>query len=372
MGSVFKRGKTWYIDTYSRSGMRIRKAVGTSKKLAQAVLADIESKILRNEYELTPKDILIDDLFKIFQEYSQTNHSPSTYNRYRGVIRSFKIYLGYKHPHLHRVSQLDQMILESYKQFRKTEDLSQLKLPENLAKLTRPGSGKVKTSTVNYDISVLRIIFKFGVDRKLCAENPCTGVKSIKVTDSKSPRFLSKKECSRLLESCSQELRPIFYAFLNTGLRLGELLNLQWEDIDFGRRRLLVRKKEFWHPKTGEREVPLNNGMLELLKSIKKKKSTGKDFVFTYWQNTRYTKKGEQLRDRFIRNHLVRSAREAGIEGLTKIHDLRHTFASQLVMAGVDLPTVQKLLGHSDIQTTMIYAHLAPDHLKKAVDKLEF
>ena len=57
---------------------------------------------------------------------------------------------------------------------------------------------------------------------------------------------------------------------------------------------------------------------------------------------------------------------------VTKIHTLRHTFASHLVMKGVDLPTVQKLLGHSDIQTTMIYSHLAQDHLNDAINKLDF
>ena len=63
-------------------------------------------------------------------------------------------------------------------------------------------------------------------------------------------------------------------------------------------------------------------------------------------------------------------AKEAGVKDLTSIHAMRHTFASQLVMNGVDLPTVQRLMGHTDIQTTMIYAHLAPDHLADAVDKI--
>jgi site-specific recombinase XerD len=63
---------------------------------------------------------------------------------------------------------------------------------------------------------------------------------------------------------------------------------------------------------------------------------------------------------------------QAGVENLTKLHTLRHTFASHLVMSGVDLLTVKKLMGHSDIQTTMIYAYLAPDHLAEAVDKLTF
>ena len=72
-----------------------------------------------------------------------------------------------------------------------------------------------------------------------------------------------------------------------------------------------------------------------------------------------------------LRERLIRIANQTGIEDLTKLHTLRHTYASHLVMNGVDLPTVQRLMGHSDIQTTMIYAHLAPDHLVDAVNKLE-
>jgi len=73
-----------------------------------------------------------------------------------------------------------------------------------------------------------------------------------------------------------------------------------------------------------------------------------------------------------LRVKLIEIAKKAGIDNFTQIHALRHTFASHLVMKGVDLPTVQKLMGHSDIQITMIYAHLAPNHLADAVDKLKF
>ena len=73
-----------------------------------------------------------------------------------------------------------------------------------------------------------------------------------------------------------------------------------------------------------------------------------------------------------MREKLIQIAAKAGIEDLTKLHTLRHTFASHLIMQGVDLATVKKLMGHSDIQTTMIYADLAPDHLAEAVDELTF
>ncbi|MBD3383231.1 MAG: hypothetical protein GF404_13700, partial [candidate division Zixibacteria bacterium] len=220
MGRVYKRGKQWYIDTYSKSGIRIRKTVGTSKKLAQLILADIESKLARDEYKLNPKDIEFEELLEIYLDYSNTNHSEATHRRYWNVIRNFKVFMGLKHPQLKKVSQLDPMIFEKYKKFRKNTDLGRAEIPEHLAHLVKPNCVKAKTRTINYEIKTLRSIFKFGIDRGLCTLNPCTGVKSIKVTDSKSPRFLNRDECIRLLKACNQELRSIFYTFLNTGLRM--------------------------------------------------------------------------------------------------------------------------------------------------------
>ncbi|NIS15703.1 MAG: tyrosine-type recombinase/integrase [Aliifodinibius sp.] len=149
-------------------------------------------------------------------------------------------------------------------------------------------------------------------------------------------------------------------------MRKGELENLEWSDIDLKRRKISIRAKEFWHPKTGEREIPINDQLFELLSRLRKKKPRSRetDFVFI-------DRDGSQLKTK-LREAMIKVAKKAGIENLTTLHALRHTFASHLIMNGVDLPTVQKLMGHTDIQVTMIYAHLAQDHLNEAVNKLDF
>ena len=106
--------------------------------------------------------------------------------------------------------------------------------------------------------------------------------------------------------------------------------------------------------------------LCDLLVELKErnKRTVKSDFVFPDSGGGRMKTK--------LREKLIQIAKKAEIGNLTKVHTLRHTFASHLVMKGVDLPTVQKLMGHSDIQSTKIYAHLAPDHLANAVDKLSF
>ena len=168
-----------------------------------------------------------------------------------------------------------------------------------------------------------------------------------------------------LLCHAPDDLKPIFQTFLLTGMRKGELANLEWKDVDFRRRKIKIRRKPFWQPKTGEREIPIGSQLLPILRRLRAANSKGlkSDFVFPH-------KDGDRNRSK-LREKLIRVANEAGIENLTSLHALRHTFASRLVMKGVDLPTVQKLMGHADIQTTMIYAHLAEDHLAEAVDRLD-
>ncbi len=366
MGNIFKRGKVWYVDIRV-SGRRIRKRIGTSKKIATLALQDAEVKAARKEFGFATKDIAIDKFFEQYFDYSRTSHQPKTTSRYKAVIDHLIAFIREKCPDVTFVSQITPQILDQYKVFRKDSWVNpnghEIESDDDVKEHTRKGA---RSHTINFELSALRTIFNLAKKWDYLKENPTDKVKKLKVTDSKPIRFLTRDECQRLLESCPEELYPIYYTFLNTGMRKAELENLEWEDVDFKRRKIKIRRKDFWQPKTGEREIPLSDSLYTLLKQVcdsnKKKPQSG--FVFSHSD-------GSKIRIK-LREKLIKIGKQADIENLTKLHTLRHTFASHLVMSGVDLPTIKKLMGHSDIQTTMIYAHLAPDHLSDAVNKLKF
>jgi integrase len=366
MGRLYKRGRVWYFDVRAK-GKRIRKRVGTSKRVAELALKDAEVKIAKDAYGFTTHDIGIVDLFGQFLDYSATNHRQSTTKRYRAVLDHFRTYLDANHKNLAYVSQLNPSVFEGYKSHRRSAWTNPNGYPvvseEEVKEHTRKGA---RTRTVNLELEALRIVLNSAIKWGYLRENPTRHVKFLKEDDKRPLRFLTEDECRRLLESSPLDLYPAYFTFLHTGMRKGELENLRWEDVDFQRKRILIRRKPDWNPKTGEREIPIGTELLKVLKKLRTraKPKDSKDYVFT-------AKNSGHSHNR-LRRELIKIARKAGIPDLTKLHTLRHTFASHLVMKGVDLPTVKKLMGHSDIQTTMIYAHLAPDHLADAVNKIGF
>jgi integrase len=141
----------------------------------------------------------------------------------------------------------------------------------------------------------------------------------------------------------------------STGLRRGELFYLTWQDIDFKQGAIRVLQS-----KNGKsRDIPMNDTLRLTLQQLPRRIDT--DYVFP-------GKTGRGLVD--IRKRFHRALRDAGINDF-RFHDLRHTFASHLVMAGVDLVSVKEFLGHADLKMTLRYAHLAPDYKRAAIDRLD-
>jgi len=364
MGNIYKRGKIWYIDVRAK-GRRIRKKIGSSKKVALLALQDAEVKIARDEFGFGENDIAIDKFIDRFIEYSGANHREATTKRYSAVLDHFQAFIKT----LRNVSFLSEVsteVIDRYKIYRKSSWVNgnghPIENDEEVTEKTRKGA---RAHTINFEVDTLRMIFNLAIKWNYIKDNPTKGVKRLKVDDAKPPRFLTKKECQKLLDESPSELYPVYFTFLNTGMRKAELENLQWSDIDLRRKRILIRRKENWQPKTGERELPINDDLFQLLKDLKEQanRSDNEDYVFSIIHS------GHS--HNWLRLELIKIARKAGIKDLTKIHTLRHTFASHLVMNGVDLPTVKRLMGHTDIQTTLIYAHLASEHLTDAVNKLK-
>ncbi len=358
MGVLRKRGKSYYIDI-TVNGQRFKKRISESKKLAELALKDYELKVERQQLGfIDRKEIGIADFFKQFIQYSKVNHRLETTKRYNSVINVFSAYLRLKSPSLQRMSQITNEVLEQYKIYRKTTAIAKNGRPLDSVKESARNKG-AKSFTVNFDLTALRTMFGLAVKWNYIEINPAKCIKRLKTDDSQRRRFLTQDECKKLLESSLDWYYPVVYTFLNTGMRLSELCNLEWVDLNFEQRTINIQRKDYWCPKTGERSIPMTDKLFDLLNQLPQ----NSNFVFT-------NKSNKQYRKRAIRELLVKTAQQAGIQNFTQVHSLRHTFASMLLMNGADVPSVQKLMGHRDVATTMIYTHQTPQHLKSAISKL--
>jgi len=208
-------------------------------------------------------------------------------------------------------------------------------------------------ATFNRYRALLSFTYRLAIRDGRVKQNPARLVPH-RVEDNARIRFLSVKEETALRKSIEAECperMPEFVLALNTGLRLSEQYGLLWENVSLSLRMLTIPRS-----KNGSmRHVPLNQAAIRALEELRKQHDAS-EFVCGGCREPR----------RWF--ELVLTG--AGITNFSW-HCLRHTFASRLVMAGVDLRTVQELLGHKVIAMTVRYAHLAPKHTLAAVERLD-
>jgi integrase len=185
--------------------------------------------------------------------------------------------------------------------------------------------------------------------------NPVKKVKLFK-EDNLNYRFLSEEESKKLIYSANGYIRDIIIMALNTGMRLGEILSLQWENVDLGLRMITIKESK----NQTFRSVPINDSLYSTL--VENKDKVRGPFIFC-------NQKGNPFKR--ITKGFKAAIRRSGIEDC-RFHDLRHTFASHLVMNGADLITIKELLGHKTITMTLRYAHLSNRHKKKVLSALRF
>jgi integrase len=218
--------------------------------------------------------------------------------------------------------------------------------------------------TINNKLAVLRKCLATAYDWEVTRTAP-PPVKALKCPPPKTD-FLTNDESERLLAHAEGIVHEMILLALKAGLRQGEIRGLQWEAIDWENRILTVRHslcdytQGLTSPKSNrERHIPLTADLCELLRA--RRKSTG--YVFTNERGRPFSQSSHLLR-------LLRAQKRAGLRRIGW-HLLRHTFATRLVAMGAPIRTVQELLGHSTINMTMRYAHVAPSNLRAAIHLLD-
>ncbi len=293
-----------------------------------------------------------------FLEFLQVekNASPHTLRNYSSDLKQFFNFLidnkiGLKNRSIN-LQKIDNLTFRSY-----------------LSSLYKKNNSR---SSVARKLAVLRSFYKF-----LCREGFINKniVKSIAIPkqDKKIPSFLTIDEIFHLLKQPDENNLPglrdksILELFYATGIRIGELVSLNIEDVNFDLRLIKVRGKG-----KKERVVPVNKSAINILTEyIEKRKktelkqnimSTEKSHLFS---NFRY----KRITDRGIRNILVKYLRRGNISKNVSPHSLRHSFATHLLDSGADLRVIQELLGHSSLSTTQKYSHVSAGRLMEVYDK---
>jgi integrase len=339
-----KSGVSWQIDYYDPEGKRKMKCFAL-KKDAEAYLGKVTAAKKEGRYH---------DVFDVKKE-SQTrfNELCALYVENFGAQRAFNTSKRYllavvqDHFSNHRLSEITYLDLETYR---------------NKRKATTIMGGKPRTdASVNREMALVSHMLAKAVEWGLLENSPFKKGKRLMLKENNHRlRFLTEAEIESLLKACtdlktySPHLRPLVETALHTGMRRGELLGLQWEQIRNG---FIYLTKT----KSGKgRQIPINDRLAEVFREVRRGNQLKSEFVFCDSQGRRFLE---------VKRSFASACKRAGVEDF-RFHDLRHTFASRLVMRGASLKAVQELLGHADMKMTMRYAHLSHEHLRDSVNLL--
>jgi len=320
---VFKRGRYWWIG-YSIDGQRFQESTKqTSKTIAEAILGQKRQSIIEGKFFPGKKNIIpitFNKLVEKFYEYTAVNNTPRTLAYHKDKLS--KLCARYGSRYVNNITVAD---IEEYKATRLKE---------------------VQAVSLNHEIKVLKKLYNHAVEWNYIESNPFAKLKALQ-EEAPRLRYLSLDEIDLLLNNVTGTLRVIVNVALDTGMRKGEIFSLKWDDIDTNNLHIHLPKT-----KTGKaRDIPITAELLQLLNTLPRKteKVFNQESCNTSWRTLK---------------------KKTGINNL-RFHDLRTTFASWMIMNGVDITTVARLLGHSDIQMTYErYAGLSPDHRRDAIENL--
>lgn len=216
--------------------------------------------------------------------------------------------------------------------------------------------------TARKDLINISAAFNYAVNSGYLVSNPCKGIKRYRLPE-KQPLFYSKEDFKKLLDAIDNEdLRDLVLFAVNTGLRQMELITLEWRQINFKDNFLILDNNGHITKSKRIRTIPLNQTCIDILQ----KRYERSDFQY---QNVFTIDNKPILQEKFSKQFKTYVIK-AKINSKLNFHSLRHTHASWLVQSGVSIYVVSKLLGHADIKTTQIYAHLRSDDLRSAVNQL--
>lgn len=328
MSHLYQRGDVYWL-TFYKNGKRFFQSLNTKDRTTALYLkSKADKELVENKYIIHDPNMTCDIILKEYEAACQNRKIRKTILNDTARIKAFL-----NHGNIRIISQVTEKRLQEY--------------------LNARIADKITLSSANRFIATIKAWVNFAVRRKYILDNPLKDFRKYRAPQN-PPKYLTHDEVKKLLDAAreSRFYVPIVTA-LYTGMRYKEILYLEWSDINFEANTIIVRNKEGFTTKSKKyRTIPLHPTLCGILEPLKLKE--GRCFDMS--------------------NHkrlFPKIVQAAGLKGVG-FHHMRHTFASNLAMSGVDLYTISQVLGHSTITVTQQYSHLTKDHMRGAVEKLKF
>ena len=331
---IFKRKTGYYYISYKDINGK-QKNVSTKKKTkndALKVLSNVEKSLEEKQKSKVTTISLTKFRFE-FLKHSEIIHTEKTNKVYKTTFKFFINYFG---------------------------DIAIQSLTQN--DIRNYLTNRFNTASVymaRKDLINLKACFNYAITQNYLLINPCKGIKQFRIPE-KQPVFFSKEDFSTLTTSIDDtKFRCFVEIAANTGLRLNELLNLTWEQINFQDQFINLNNHNHITKSKRVRTIPLNSIAMNSLHNLLPYKKNNNVFHFDFGNE-----------DYKVSNRFKHFVLKSGLDKKYHFHSLRHSFASWLVQSGVSIYIVSKLLGHADIKTTEIYSHLRTEDLRTALNSL--
>lgn len=347
MANVYKRlikGKyeRWYVRYKDPAGRWKTKSCGkgVSKVEATYLANHYSAREINNHHKLQVKVVneSIENALCSFRDIIiPRDKAPSSAKREKSVINTWIKYFS-----LNLITQFKDVSEETIEGF----------------KQARQDIGR-EPKTIREELRIITKFFKFAMERGYCFENPAILVKKPKKPQTR-PRYFSHEELKKIFQTAEDPYRDIFKFLYLTGLRSGELKNLEWSDYNPERHEIIIRIKDGNKTKR-ECCQPLNKTARKIIEKKKAAKANTK-YIFTNGIS-------EGLDNDNIYRNLERLLKKLDISNASP-HTFRHTTASHMVIKGIPIYTVSKYLRHKSVKETEVYAHLANKSLQDAADAL--
>jgi integrase len=336
-GSLYRRGRIWWMAYVVDGRQRCESSGTTNRRLAQKILNLRLAEIIEGRFRLPKTNAPRFEQFS--QEFLNSIRHENTKKRYSSSVVSLLVHFGDS-----RLSDVNPERIEEFKEARLAD--------------------RVRAATVNRDLAVLRRMLKIAQKKRLINATPFREVEMLEERkERRQPHILTFDEEKRLLATAADHIRVLATLILETGLRSGkEALALKWEDIDFLNETIRVRQSKTL---AGQRIVPMSSRCTaELLRWQGLFGPNFSEYVFP--------KPGHS--ETHLRDVRVAWANALSAAGLKQfwIYDLRHTFCSRVIQAGVSHIFVAQIMGHSSSSSILqTYAKAIDEYKRSAISKLE-